>query len=283
MLNECKFKKEKKERKKEKFCDKHKDKIVTSNAESAKILKSLEPISTNGQEGLLTGYYEPVIKAFSTRKKDTYPIYKNPKFIKKNLQFLSRKKINTGSLDNQGLEIAYIENEIEAFFLQIQGSGRLLLEDKSIIKVRFAGSNNKEYTSIGRVLIKKGFLKKEEISMYSIKNWLYKNPAKARKIMEENERFIFFETYDGKIKGSAGRILIPKVSVAIDNSYIEYGTPLIIQNANDEKDIFLAIAHDKGAAIKGKNRIDLFTGYGKKAESEAATLNKIIKVWQLKY
>ena len=256
--------------------------MVINNIEAAEVLKSLDLISMNKREGLLTGYYEPVIKAFSTRKKNTYPIYKNPKSLKENLQFLSRKKINTGLLDNQGLEIAYIENEIEAFFLQIQGSGRLILEDRSTIKVRYAGSNNKKYTAIGRVLLKKGFLKKEEITMYSIKNWLYNNPEKSRKIMEENERFIYFETYEGKIKGSAGKILIPGVSVAIDNSYIEYGTPLIVQNVKDEKDVFLAIAHDKGAAIKGENRIDLFTGHGKKAESEAATLNKIIKVWQLK-
>ena len=119
--------------------------------------------------------------------------------------------------------------------------------------------------------------------MYSIKSWLYDNPNLARKIMEKNERYIFFEAYKGSVRGSSGASLLPMVSVAVDTKYIKYGTLLIIQNMYNKKDVFLAIAHDKGNAIKGKNRIDLFTGFGLLAEKEAATLNKKIKVWELIY
>ena len=118
--------------------------------------------------------------------------------------------------------------------------------------------------------------------MYTIKKWLYHNTKLSRSIMEKNERFIYFEKYKGDTKGSAGIALIPMVSVAVDNSYITYGMPLIIENTYNKNDIFLAIAHDKGAAIRGKNRIDLFTGFGKKAEEKAATLNTKIRVWTLK-
>ena len=100
--------------------------------------------------------------------------------------------------------------------------------------------------------------------------------------MEKNERFIYFEKYKGDIIGSAGKRLLPMVSVAVDNAYTIYGMPLIIQNIYNEEDIFLAIALDKGSAIKGKNRMDLFTGFGKSAEEEAANLNKKIQVWKLR-
>ena len=232
--------------------------------------------------GLMTGYYEPEVYAFRKKKKFSYPIYRNPKefgiISKANL---SREEINKGALDNKGLEIAWVEDEIEAFFLQIQGSGRLRFSKNKVIKIRYSGNNGKKYTSIGKVLIKKGILKKEEVTMLSIKNWLYKNPQKARKIMEYNERYIFFETYKGNIKGSSLINLVPKVSVAVDERYIQSGTPLIIEDLENKRNIFLALAHDKGNAIKGEQRIDLFTGYGKEAELLASGLKRKIRVWTL--
>ena len=232
--------------------------------------------------GLMTGYYEPEVFAFSEKKKSRYPIYRNPKaFGMISKANLSRKEINKGALDNKGLEIAWLEDEIEAFFLQIQGSGRLRFSKDKIIKIRYSGSNGKKYTSIGKILIKKGIFKKEEVTMLSIKNWLYKNPLKARKIMENNERYIFFETYKGNIKGSSLINLVPNVSVAVDEKYIHSGTPLIIEDIENKRNIFLALAHDKGNAIKGAQRIDLFTGYGKEAELLASGLKRKIRVWPL--
>ena len=139
-------------------------------------IQDLKKNNSEKSYGILTGYYEPAIKAYSYPKSGAYPIYKHPKTsMEKISSNIPRKKINEGYLKNKNLEIAWVENEIEAFFLHIQGSGRLILEDKSFLKVRFAGSNNMNYTSLGKILIEKGYLSKKNIDMYKIKSWLYKN------------------------------------------------------------------------------------------------------------
>ena len=232
--------------------------------------------------GKLTGYYEPLIKAFTYPKEGTYPIYRHPSEASTKIDAeVTRKKINEGYLDDQNLEIAWIENEIEAFFLHIQGSGILRLENKQIIKVRYAGSNKKKYTSLGKVLIQHGYLNKKNVDMYKIKKWLYKNKKKSRKFLNMNQRYIFFEKYSGNIKGSSGMDLVPNISVAVDKRFIKKGEAVIIQSADNGKDIFIGVAHDEGAAIKGESRIDLFSGRGAIAEGIAAKLNKKIFVRKL--
>ena len=192
----------------------------------------------------------------------------------------TRKAINKGVLKNKGLELAWVENEIEAFFFHIQGSGRLRFPNGEIKRVKFSGSNKKKYTSIGKILLQEKKIKKENMSMFSIKDWLYKNKDMARDIMEKNERYIFFEEYKGKIKGSAGVDLHPMLSIAVDSSYYNIGDILLINDIKNKK-IFFAIAHDTGAAIKGPNRIDLFTGYGQDAEILAGELNNKISINKL--
>ena len=137
---------------------------------------------------------------------------------------VSRNEINEGILKNKGLELAWVENQIEAFFFHIQGSGRLLFSDGEIKRIRFLVRNNKKYTSIWKVLLKQKKIKKDNISMYSIKDWLYKNKEKAGEIMEQNERYIFFEEYLGAVKGSAGVDLEPMVSIAVDTTYHNRGS-----------------------------------------------------------
>ena len=219
--------------------------------------------------GVMTGYYEPEIKAYKNKKKNTYPIYKMD--INKYGETIfksTRKEINQGLLKNKGLELAWVENEIEAFFFHIQGSGRLRFPNGEIKRVKFSGSNNKKYTSIGKILLKRNKIKKEDMSMHSIKDWLYKNKGEALEIMEQNERYIFFEEYLGKIKGSAGVDLQPMISIAVDTSYHDLGDILLINDIKNKK-YFLGIAHDTGEAIKGPSRIDLFTGFGYQAEMKA--------------
>ena len=230
----------------------------------------------------MTGYYEPQIKAYKYHKKNTYPLYKMD--IKKYGETIfksTRKEINKGLLKNKGLELAWVENEIEAFFFHIQGSGRLNFSNGEIKRVKFSGSNNKKYTSIGKILLEREKIKKENMSMYSIKDWLYKNKEEALKLMEQNERYIFFEEYTGEIKGSAGVDLQPMISIAIDTKYHNLGDILLINDIKNKKS-FLGIAHDTGAAIKGPSRIDLFAGFGHEAEMLAADLNNKISVTKLK-
>ncbi len=232
--------------------------------------------------GKMTGYYEPEISATRERKPGSYPILKNPKIYNKDhILKLNRKEIDNLDINDEKLIIAWAENFIEAFFLHIQGSGRLKLEDGKIIKVKYAGSNNKKYTSIGSILIKKQALKKETVNMFSLKRWLYKNQEEAKEILEKNERYIFFEEYKGDIKGSSNVKLLPNISVAVDHDYIKSGTFLIIQDLENNPSTFIAIAHDRGSAIKGANRIDLFTGFGEEAEKKAAKLNSKIRIWKI--
>ena len=231
--------------------------------------------------GIMTGYYEPEIKAYKFKEDNTYPIYtmdveKYGEAIFKS----TRSEINKGLLVNKGLELAWVENQIEAFFFHIQGSGRLRFPDGEIKRVRFLGSNNKKYTSIGKILLQRKEIKEENMSMFSIKDWLYKNKNKAKDIMEKNERYIFFEEYNGDIQGSAGVNLFPMISVAVDSNYHNIGDILLIHDIENKKH-FLAIAHDTGAAIKGQNRIDLFTGFGNEAERLASGLNKKISINKL--
>ena len=235
---------------------------------------------------------------------NSYPIYKKPEnFIKVDLRDFgykfkensitgevinnklyplpTRAEINKGHYKGKEMEIAWALDEIDAFFLQIQGSGVLKLADGSKVKIGFSGSNGHDYSSIGKILIDKGYLKKENLSMHSIMNWLKNNPKLARLVMEENKRFIFFKfNNDGPI-GSAGTKLYPNISVAIDPKYYPIGIPLIIKyrNRNDMPKIYLA--QDKGNAIKGTGRIDLFLGNGIQAENKASKLAEEIEIWAL--
>ena len=230
----------------------------------------------------MTGYYEPEIKAYKYKKQNSYPIYKMD--IKKYGETVfksTRKEINKGVLKNKELELAWVENEIEAFFFQIQGSGRLRFPNGEIKRVKFSGSNHKEYTSIGKILLQRNKIKKDNISMYSIKEWLYKNKDEALEVMEQNERFIFFEEYVGEIKGSAGVDLRPMISIAVDTTYHDLGDILLVNDIKNKKS-FIGIAHDTGAAIKGPARIDLFIGFGHQAEMIASGLNNKISINKLK-
>ena len=232
--------------------------------------------------GVMTGYYEPEINAYEYEMKNTYPLYTmNIEKYGESIFRSSRNEINKGLLKNKGLELAWVENNIEAFFFHIQGSGRVRFPDGEIKKVRFLGSNNKKYTSIGKILLKRKKIKKENMSMFSIKNWLYQNKVEAKEIMAKNERYIFFEEYEGEIQGSTGVDLYPLISIAVDPIYHSPGDIFLV-NDIENKNIFIAIAHDTGAAIKGPNRIDLFTGFGKEAEKMAAGLNNKIIINKLK-
>ena len=236
----------------------------------------------SNNNGIMTGYYEPEIKAYKYKRENSYPIYKMD--INKYGETIfksTRKEINKGLLKNKGLELAWVENEIEAFFFHIQGSGRLKFPNGEIKRVKFSGSNNRKYTSIGKILLKRNKIKKENISMHSIKDWLYQNKNEAKEIMEQNERFIFFEEYVGEIKGSAGVDLQPMISIAVDTSYHDLGDILLINDIKNKK-YFLGIAHDTGVAIKGPSRIDLFTGFGNQAEIIASGLNNEISINKLK-
>lgn len=229
------------------------------------------------KSGILTGYYEPSIKISTKRDKDfKVPILKKSK----KLEF-ERKKI-TKIFENKDV-LFWTDNKVDLFFLQIQGSGIGIFKNGEKVGIKYQGHNNHKYTSIGKILVKNGHIKKDKVSMFTIKEWLNKNILISDEIMNQNKRYIFFkkEPYSQESSiGAMGDTLIAGTSIAIDKNLFPYGIPFIIKT-DDDKFNRIVISHDTGSAIKGYNRADLFTGRGKEAEMIAGNLKKSLQLISL--
>ncbi len=226
------------------------------------------------EDGKLTGYYEPLISVSRTRTEEyNVPILKfNKKFLK-----VKREQIERNYQNNDVL--LWTNDIIDLFFLQIQGSGIGVFENKQRTKIIYNGNNNKKYTSIGNFLIKESLIEKKNVNLFTIKKFLRNNPDKINYILNQNERYIFFKVANQSLKnplGALGLELIPFISIAIDKKYYPLGMPFLLyeKKKNSYK---IVLGMDTGSAIKGKNRADLFTGSGEKAESVAGMMkNKLI-------
>ncbi|MFV9875247.1 MAG: murein transglycosylase A [Rickettsiales endosymbiont of Dermacentor nuttalli] len=228
---------------------------------------------------LFTGYYEAILNG--SRKPHgpyKYPVYKTPNNMIKGSKLFSREFIEKGSLKNFGLEIAYVDNNIDLFFLHIQGSGRIKLDDGSIIKIGYKDQNGHSYTPIGRYIAKHYNI--DKISAPFIKNWLHNNKKHiANHVMNQNASYIFFQEiitpYDNPL-GGQGVPLTPERSLAVDTNFIPYGLPIWVDTHYPETPNYskralrkLMISQDKGGAIKSPKRADIFFGRGKQAEELA--------------
>ena len=255
-------------------------------------------------EGLFTGYYEPIIAA-STTLSDTYatPLYARPDDLVsvslgdfradfageriagqvvdgRLLPYPSRGDIAAGSLAGRGLEIAWVADPVDAFFLHIQGSGRLALPDGRVLRVGYDGKNGRPYTAIGRVLVEEGALAREAVSMQSIRAWLAAHPEEAERVMNANSSYVFFRRLDGDGPiGAQGVALTPQRSIAVDPRFIPYSTPVWIDATapTPEGGVIalrrLMIAQDTGDAIRGPVRGDVFWGAGEAAAAIAGRMN----------
>ncbi len=231
-------------------------------------------INDGSKLGLFTGYFEPVLKASKfKRDKYIYPIYSPPKYFDKNEKFFTRELIELGALTNQNLELYYTDDPVGLFFLHIQGSGMLELENGKKVRIKYAGKNNQNYYAIGKYFVKNKIMKKGDINAESIKKWLYSNPDLAYEVFYENPSYVFFENnIHLETIGGQGSFLRAERSLAIDKEYYEYGLPIWLDvnmqtNPNIKK---LLIAQDTGGAIKGAIRGDVFYGSGQKAEKKAS-------------
>jgi len=256
--------------------------------------------------GLNTGYYEPELAGSRTWSVEySVPLYKRPPELvdvdlgafrvslrgqriagrvesSRLVPYYDRGQIEDGALKNRGLEVAWVKDPYEAFFLHIQGSGRIRLPDGSIMRVGYDGQNGHQYVGMGRRLLDLGLLQPGQATMQGIIQWARANPAKAREIMRENRSFVFFRelTGDGPL-GAMGVALTPETSVAADPRFIPLGTPLWLQSAypnpqNRQQQLPIAklmVAQDTGGAIKGANRLDLFWGAGERAALIAGGLS----------
>ncbi len=254
--------------------------------------------NNNDQEGLITGYYEPILNG-SLVKNNTYkyPIFKTPndlltvdfsslypelKNYKLRGKLIGNRVVPYDSREEieskNGLEpICYVDDKIDLFFLHIQGSGKVKLQDGTIINVGYAQQNGRGYYPIGRKLIEEGFIAQEDMSLQSIKKWLKENPSKMDELLNLNESYIFFTKSDKTATGSLGVPLVANRNLAVDRSYIPLGFPVFIDTTNplDETPIQqLMVAADTGGAIKGEIRADFFFGNGKQAEKLAGIMKQ---------
>jgi membrane-bound lytic murein transglycosylase A len=247
-------------------------------------------------EGLFTGYYEPLVHG-SIEPAEGYPVpvYARPSdlvaFNADNTaakgmsygklgteatpeSYDTRRDIEEGSLKGRAEVLCWLSDWVDAFFMHVQGQGRVSLTDGSLMRLSFAAKNGHPYTGIGRILVEQGEIAPEQISMQALRQWMEDHPAKARGLMWRNDSYIFFqrtqvaEDHLGGI-GAAKVNLTPRHSLAVDRANWMFGTPLWIDTAlpsgsGQPAQPFrqLMIAQDTGSAIKGIVRGDVFCGWG---------------------
>ncbi len=238
------------------------------------------PVLIGGEEpALFTGYYEPELRGSRYRGGQyQYPLYRKPPELAAGTRWHSRAEIETqGLLEGRGLEIAYINDPVDVFFLQIQGSGRVRLDDGSAIRVGYGGKNGHDYRSIGQELIRRGVYQPHQVSAQVIKNWVRRNPAEGADLLRHNPSFVFFREVsevpaDKGPLGAMNRSITTMRSIAVDPKYTTLGAPVWIEKGGKDPINRLMIAQDTGSAIKGAQRADIFYGTGRAAGLEAGRI-----------
>jgi membrane-bound lytic murein transglycosylase A len=254
----------------------------------------------NGRPGMLTGYYEPLFNGSRTQQGPFQtPIYKRPPdlvnvvpdthraprpgaltYVRKTEKgtepYFTREQIDEGALKGKGLELLYLQDNVDVFFLQIQGSGRIKLTDGTVVRVNYDGKNGRPYRSIGRYLIEKAILAADKVSMGALSNWLKADPERAKKVLWHNESYVFFRELKSSENGEGplGALRVPLTagrSLALDPSYHALGMPIYV-SAPTLKHLYpsapfqrLMIGQDVGSAIRGPERGDIYVGSGDSA------------------
>jgi membrane-bound lytic murein transglycosylase A len=271
----------------------------------------VNPNSTD--TGLATGYYEPLLQGARRRGgrfqtplrgvpddlltidlSGVYPELKNMRLRgrlvgNKVLPYPARAEL-VGSGRVQGKELLWVDDPVEAFFLQVQGSGRVYFADKKqTVRVAYADQNGHPYRSIGRYLIDRGELSSDQASMQGIKAWYDANPARRDELLNANPSYVFFREEpigDPSIgpKGALGVPLTPLRSIAVDPAFVPLGAPVFIATTepnSDEPLRRLTMAQDTGGAIRGAVRADYFWGFGSEAGRLAGRMRQKAALWVL--
>src|SRR5471032_1364909 len=263
-------------------------------------------------DGLITGYYEPLLRG-ARKKGGPYqtPLYKVPDDLvtvdlasvypelkgmrlrgrlvgKKVVPYSTRAEIERA--DGTGKELLWVDDPVESFFLQVQGSGRVQLTDsQETVRVAYADQNGHPYKSIGRYLVEKGELTLEQASAQGIKAWIAGHPTRMQELFNVNPSYVFFKEEhlpDPKVgpKRALGVPLTPQRSVAIDASKLPLGVPVFLSTTQPNSDIplqRLVMAQDTGGAIRGAIRVDYFFGFGTEASENAGRMKQRGNVWVL--
>jgi membrane-bound lytic murein transglycosylase A len=283
-------------------CRKVKTKDIAEDAKARAFFEeNFRPlqISRLGEDaGFVTGYYEPIVEGSRTQT-NVYnvPVYRRPSNLfvrgfsqdapslpnkgqvfrkigrRKLVPYYDRGEIEDGAIAGRGLEICWLKNQTDLLFAQIQGSARIRLEDGSTIRINYDAHNGYPYTAVGRVLIDRGIIPKEQMSMQKIREWMEQNPDGAKDLRRQNRAYVFFREVPLSDKdeavGAQGVPLTPGRSIAVDNSLHVYGTLFFIEGelpieSAQSKTPFrrLMVAQDTGSAITGPARADIYYGAG---------------------
>jgi len=267
-------------------------------------------------EGLVTGYYEPLLKGDRVRtERARYPLYAAPDDLitvdlasiypelktlrlrgrlvgNKVVPYSTRKEIeapapNGNGYSFQGKPIAWAEDPVDLFFLQIQGSGRIELPDGSHLRVGYSDQNGYPYQSIGKLLVERGDLKLEQASMQGIKDWGAKHPDKLPELLASNPSFVFFRELPNGLSGPLGSLGVPLSggrSIAVDTRFIPLGAPVFLATTQPNSSLplnRLVMAQDTGSAIRGGVRADFFWGFGNQAGELAGRMKQRGRMWVL--
>ena len=263
------------------------------------------------EQGMITGYYEPLLKG--SRYKNArfrYPLYTAPDDLlqidlgeaypqlkdlrlrgrlqgKRVVPYYSRAEIDSGAASLKGRELFWVDNAVELFFLQIQGSGRIELPDGSLVKIGYAEQNGYPYVSIGKKLVEMGELKLEEASMQGIKTWAEQHPEKLGALLAQNPSYVFFRELQNGLSAPLGALGVPltnEYSLAVDARTIPLGAPVFLSTTypNDNTPLNrLMLAQDTGGAIRGAVRADFFWGFGAQAAAQAGKMKQQGRMWVL--
>lgn len=265
--------------------------------------------------GLFTGYYEPLLQGARSRDDlHSVPLYRRPRDLvevdlgsfdpdlegrriagrvegRRLVPYYTRAQIDAGALEGRGLELFWVEDRVQDFFLQIQGSGQIDLADGSRTRVGYAAQNGRPYRAIGRDLVAMGAIDKTDVSLQSIRAWLRSHPDRAEAVMEKNPSYVFFRELPDLAgapgpPGAQGVALTPGRSLAVDRKFLPLGAPLWLSTTapypDGERPLRrLVIAQDTGGAIRGPVRGDLFWGAGPLAEAVAGRMRSPGGYWIL--
>jgi membrane-bound lytic murein transglycosylase A len=266
-------------------------------------------------KGLVTGYYEPLLHGSRQRdERHRQPLYAPPDDLltvdlaelypelkdkrvrarvdgKRVVPYWSRADIEAGRAALAGKELLFVDDPVEAFFLQIQGSGRVSLPDGSIVRVGYADQNGQPYRSIGRVLVERGELTLDRASMQGIKQWGRDHPEALPALLAENPSYVFFRevlpTPAAAIDGPQGALGVPLAAgraIAVDPRFIPLGAPVFVATTwplTARPLNRLMLAQDTGGAIRGPARADWFWGFGDDAAQQAGRMKQEGQLWLL--
>ena len=243
-----------------------------------KWFKPYAVVDSGSANGLFTGYYLPELHgSFTKTERYRFPIYRTPSDASSRGK--SRAEIYDGALENKNLELVWVDDDVDAYFMDVQGSGRILMDDGSVKGVGYAGKNGRSYFAIGKELVDRGEIAKADISMQTIRSWIKQHPDEGKTLMRKNASYVFFRFTPGEASigptGAMGVPLTAQRSLAVDRQYLPMGIPIWLnaQHPKGQQRLQrLVMAQDTGGAIKGAVRGDFYWGQGAQAGEMAGPM-----------